>query len=284
MVNVDLEYLKGFYPYQIVNDKSKIKHIVKEYIELLVLEHLTTLPYIKKLSFIGGTNLRLVKGIQRFSEDLDFDCKNFTKDEFNAMTNSIVKFLNLNGFNAKLKDNINEEKLIAYRGNIVFPELLYNLGLTGHKEEKFLLKIEAQDQGIGYNNIKQQINRNGYNIIVPSPPDDILCSMKLAALINRTKGRDFYDCMFLLQRTLPNLDFLEKRININSLDILSSTLDTIISKTNMNNKQNDFKHLLFNSGSEECINNFMEFFKKKINENSITNLTEINQKKNSIKL
>ncbi len=276
MVNVDLEYLKGFYPHQIVNDKSKIKHIVKEYIELLVLEHLTTLPYIKKLSFIGGTNLRLVKGIQRFSEDLDFDCKNFTKDEFNAMTNSIVKFLNLNGFNAKLKDNINEEKLMAYRGNIIFPELLYNLGLTGHKEEKFLLKIEAQDQGIGYNNIKQQINRNGYNIIVPSPPDDILCSMKLAALINRTKGRDFYDCMFLLQRTLPNLDFLEKRININSLDILSSTLDTIISKTNMNNKQNDFKHLLFNSGSEECINNFMEFFKKKINENSITNLTEIN--------
>ncbi|MCK9626641.1 MAG: nucleotidyl transferase AbiEii/AbiGii toxin family protein [Bacteroidales bacterium] len=31
------------------------------------------------MTFIGGTNLRFVKGIDRFSEDLDFDCKDLSK-------------------------------------------------------------------------------------------------------------------------------------------------------------------------------------------------------------
>ncbi len=31
------------------------------------------------MTFIGGTNLRLAKGIDRFSEDLGFDCKPATQ-------------------------------------------------------------------------------------------------------------------------------------------------------------------------------------------------------------
>ncbi|MBR4512447.1 MAG: nucleotidyl transferase AbiEii/AbiGii toxin family protein, partial [Bacteroidales bacterium] len=50
-------------------------HVLKEYIELLALEHLSQSPYASKIVFIGGTCLRLVHGIDRFSEDLDFDCK-----------------------------------------------------------------------------------------------------------------------------------------------------------------------------------------------------------------
>ncbi len=33
---------------------------------------------------------------------------------------------------------------------IHFPELLFDLGLSGHKEERFLIKVESQDQGIVY--------------------------------------------------------------------------------------------------------------------------------------
>ena len=52
------------------------------YLLLMVLDFLSTSPYISKLAFIGGTNLRLVRGIDRFSEDFDFDSKGLTKDEF----------------------------------------------------------------------------------------------------------------------------------------------------------------------------------------------------------
>ena len=66
--------------------------MLKEYIQLLILDFLSTTPFIKKIVFIGGTNLRLVKGIDRFSEDLDFDCKDFSKEEFMEMTDAVINF------------------------------------------------------------------------------------------------------------------------------------------------------------------------------------------------
>ena len=98
---IEIEYLKSFYPPYISSNINKQKHILKEYIELLVLDYLSTTPYMQKLTFIGGTNLRLIKGVQRFSEDLDFDCKNLTESEFIKMTDSVVSFLKANGLNAE---------------------------------------------------------------------------------------------------------------------------------------------------------------------------------------
>lgn len=40
----------------------------------MILDYLSTKPFICKLTFIGCTCLRLAKGIDRFSDDLDFDC------------------------------------------------------------------------------------------------------------------------------------------------------------------------------------------------------------------
>ncbi len=50
------------------------KYLLKEYIQLLILDYLSDTKWTRKITFIGGTNLRLVKGIDRFSEDIDFDC------------------------------------------------------------------------------------------------------------------------------------------------------------------------------------------------------------------
>ncbi len=176
---IDIEYLKSFYPPYISGNPSMQKNILKEYIELLVLDYLATTPYMQKLTFIGGTNLRLIKGIQRFSEDLDFDCKNLTEVEFIKMTDSIVSFLKANGLNVETKDKENP-KLTAFRRNIVFPGLLYDMNLTKHKEERFLLKIEAQNQGVDYVREVKTINRNGFFFMIPAPSDSTLCAMKLS--------------------------------------------------------------------------------------------------------
>ena len=70
---IDLNYISSFFPPQIAAKADFQKHMLKEYIQLMVLDFLVTTPYVSKLAFIGGTNLRLIKGIDRFSEDLDFD-------------------------------------------------------------------------------------------------------------------------------------------------------------------------------------------------------------------
>ena len=79
---IAIEYIRSFFPPAIARESRFDRYMLKEYLQLLILDHLATTPYINKVSFIGGTNLRLIQGIDRFSEDLDFDCKELSEDEF----------------------------------------------------------------------------------------------------------------------------------------------------------------------------------------------------------
>ena len=133
---IQLEQIKHFFPPLLRENASFQKYMIKEYIQLLILDFLSTTSFIRKIVFIGGTNLRLVKGIDRFSEDLDFDCKDLSKEEFTEMTDAIINFLKRNGFRIEVRDRENK-RLTAFRRNILFPEMLFDLGLSGHKEERF---------------------------------------------------------------------------------------------------------------------------------------------------
>ena len=146
---IDLNYIDSFYPPQIAGNANFKKHLLKEYVQLMVLDYIATSQFIGKLAFIGGTNLRLIKGIDRFSEDIDFDCKNMSDAEFKDMTDDVVAFLLRSGMNVEVRDKDNPN-LTAFRRSIYFPEFLFKLGLTGHRDERFLLKNEAEDQGVQY--------------------------------------------------------------------------------------------------------------------------------------
>lgn len=255
---IQLEQIKNYFPPILRENVEFKKHLLKEYIQLMVLDFLSTTVYIRKLVFIGGTNLRLVKGIDRFSEDLDFDCKDFSKQEFMEMTDEVICFLNRSGLNAVSKDKDNE-RLMAYRRSIYFPELLFEMNLSGHREERFLLKIETQDQQILYQPVVANIQGCGYFFPFPVPSDSVLCSMKIAAMLARVKGRDFYDSMFLLSQTQPDYDFLEKRCGIRSLQELQEKTAKLLKVTDLNVKKRDFEHLLFNKANSEKILRFSEF-------------------------
>jgi len=92
------EYIKNFFPPEIRESRNQQKYMIKEYLQLLILDYLTTTPFLRKIVLIGGTNLRLTKGIDRFSEDLDFDCKDLSKEEFMQMTDGIILFLQRSGY------------------------------------------------------------------------------------------------------------------------------------------------------------------------------------------
>lgn len=262
---IELEQIRQFYPALGTGDNIVFaKNILKEYIELMVLDYMSTRPYFKNLTFIGGTNLRLVKGINRFSEDLDFDIKNMNEDEFKEMTTDVVHFLASSGLPVEIKDK-DSSKLSAFRRNIYFPSLLYSMGLSGHKEERFLLKIEAQDQGVDYSACNVHIRRNGFFIPINSPSDDTLLSMKLSALLSRAKGRDFYDAMFLWSNgAKPDFNFLSQRANVKNMEELRNALDELMGRVDLGIKKKDFLHLIFNPNDASRIERFPEFVKSVI--------------------
>ena len=255
---IQLEQIKGYFPAELQGNATYEKYMLKEYIQLMVLDFLSTSPYVKKISFIGGTNLRLVKGIDRFSEDLDFDCKDFSQEDFMQMTDDVLRFLQRSGLRTETRDKVNQ-KLTAFRRNLYFPELLFELGLSGYKAERFLIKVEAQDQGYDYTPVMVNIKRAGFFFPFSVPPDDVLCSMKLSALLNRQKGRDFYDAMFLLGQTEPDYDYLTAKWGIHNKEELKATLTEIVANTDLNVKSKDFEHLLFNRINSDKILRFGEF-------------------------
>ena len=252
---IDLDYIRSFFPPTIARESRFDRYMLKEYLQLLILDHLATTPYINKMSFIGGTNLRLIQGIDRFSEDLDFDCKDMSKEEFMTMTDSAVLYLQQNNINVETRDKPNP-KLTAFRRNLYFPEMLFNLGVTGHREERLLMKIEAQDQGVAYQPVVANINRMGFFFNVLVPPLDVLCAMKFAAILSRQKGRDFYDAIFLLSKTKPNMDFLQTRSGISFMDDLKASLADRLKDIDLNQKMRDFSHLVFNAQNAERIMHF----------------------------
>lgn len=260
---IEIQSLLPYYPQAIAEQAAFHKHILKEYIELLALEHLSQTPYAAKIVFIGETNLRIIHGIDRFSEDLDFDCKNLSEEEFLQMTDMLVEYLRGNGLKVELRDKDNS-KLTAFRRNIYFPGLLFDMNLTGHREERFLMKIEAQDQGVSYTPQTAIVNRCGFMFPITVPPKEVLLSMKLSALLARAKGRDFYDTIFLWQQTEPDYEFLCERNGITSPDALKSALLDKLSTTDLKQKQRDFEHLLFNPSRSKQILIFPAFIDDKL--------------------
>jgi len=255
---IRIEQIRNYFPEAIRENSIFDRHILKEYLQLMILDYLSSTPYILKIVFIGGTNLRLVKGIDRFSEDLDFDCKDLSKPEFIEMANGVIRFLRRSGWKVEVKGKENP-KLAAFRCNIYFPELLFDLGLSGYKEERFLIKIESQDQGILYSPVIANIKGCGFFFPFPVPSDGVLCSMKIAALLARAKGRDFYDLMFLLSQSEPDYEFLSKRCGVHNLLEFKQATEKLLKTVDLKKKQRDFEHLLFNKVNSEKILRFGEF-------------------------
>lgn len=252
---IDLDFIRGFFPQEIASDSRFQRYMLKEYLQLLILDRLANSPYAGRLCFIGGTNLRLIQGIDRFSEDLDFDCRDLSEEEFRTMTDGVVRYLQQNGWAVETRDRENS-KLTAFRRNLYFPQLLFDLGLTGHREERFLIKVEAQDQGAAYTPEVAMVNRMGFFFGIQVPPLDVLLAMKFCAILSRQKGRDFYDTIFLLSKTGPNLEFLRARTGISSLEELKAAVSSCLQNVDLQQKKRDFVHLLFNEANAERILQF----------------------------
>lgn len=254
---MNIDSIRGLFGKNVPVEKTFDKHILKEYIQFEILDFLSRHKLNEKLVFIGGTALRIAYNIDRFSEDLDFDCKEFSKDEFMALTDDVVRYLNSIGYDVVTNDRPNP-RLKAFRRNILFPELLYDEGLSPHLEERFLLKIEAEDQGVDYPTEKRIISRAGFYFPICLPTVDVLCAMKVSAFLNRAKGRDIYDLMFLLGQTKPNIGYLDQKLSLKTEGEVWVAIREKLSQIDVEHKSKDFTHLLFNESSSNKIFLFSE--------------------------
>lgn len=234
--------------------------MVKEYLHHYMLQSLFSCKFSGKIAFLGGTALRYFYYIKRFSEDLDFDCFNLTREQFQEMTTKVEKDLLASGYDVRIEDKIKHLELNAFRRIFVFPELKYKLGISQQKESKFFIKIEAEPHNFNYTpDIKTLI---GFGIVIPvrTVPLDIMFSSKIAAALKRKKDRDFFDVVNLINFAVPDFDYLEDKCQIRtSLQLKESLLNAAESKKLTTRKFYDCEHMLFDKNDIIKIRTFSSY-------------------------
>jgi predicted nucleotidyltransferase component of viral defense system len=231
--------------------------MVKEYFHHYIMQSLYTTKYSNRINFLGGTALRFFYGLKRFSEDLDFDCYNLSRDQFVEMTNRVVTDLQGYGINVVCEDKKRHEELNAYRRVLVFPELKYRLGLSQQKEAKFFIKIEAESHKLNYSSDIKILNGFGVTVPVSVVPIDIMFATKIAAALTRKKDRDFFDVVHLLTFAQPNYEYLTKKFSINSPETLKAELLKAASSKQLDKRTiYDCDHMLFFKNDNQKIKLF----------------------------
>jgi len=237
------------------------KSILKEYLQYKILRSIFENKYANKLSFLGGTALRIIHNNTRFSEDLDFDNFNLNKTEFIDLGQIIKKDLELEG----LKVEINAKTKNAYRLNIRIPKLLFETGLASMIEQKILIQIDTVPQNFDYIIEKPLLNKFEIFTQINSVPKDILLAQKIYAAINRKRkmGRDFFDIVFLFGiGAKPNFKYLNKNIGVKNKLELKTYLLKNIADLNFNILSEDVEPLLFYPQDKKKVLMFKEFVKQ----------------------
>lgn len=234
--------------------------MLKEYIHHHMLHFLFSGRYAGKIAFLGGTALRYFYDLKRFSEDLDFDCTDLTKDEFFQMTDKVNSELLGMGYQVMIDDKIRYTQLKAFRRVFVFPELKYRLGLSPHKEAKFFIKIEAEAQDAEYQPEIKTLAGFGVVSSVKCVPLSVLFSSKIAAALHRKKDRDFYDVLHLIDFAKPDYIYLEKKCGISTpLQLKESLLAAADEKQLSTRKEFDCEYALFDKNELVRIRSFSEY-------------------------
>lgn len=188
---------------------EKKRGILREYLQVKFLAELYRRPAARKLSFIGGTCLRILRGIDRFSEDLDFDNLGLSRPELGRLiTGAAQEFLRENievEVSAKLKEGITYHSLR-------FPKLLFDLKITTNPREKLMIKIDYSHQWKGQKPETALMAKYGFIEQVITNPLNQIMVQKLAAYVTRarTQPRDMYDIVWLFSRgARPDREFMK---------------------------------------------------------------------------
>jgi len=224
-----IEELKSLINISSVQNKSNlyIRSLLKEFLQVYVLNYIYLNPnYNKNFLFTGGTCLRHCFGLNRLSEDLDFDLKN--EIDANNLKSSIEAYFKTEF----MYDGLQVSILQKGRQLLLKFPVLKELKLATESESDLLyIKLDMSLMASKiYNQNSTLKSINNFNYLVTHYDLPTLFASKIVTILTRqrflgkeninvVKGRDYFDLLwFLDKKVIPNLD----RIN----DLLESSYTT----------------------------------------------------------
>jgi len=256
---LDIKQIESFFPEHLWPFK---KNLLREYLQYKILEAIFESPMADKLTFMGGTCIHMVHGSPRFSEDLDFDNPGISRRDFEALSHKVKRILELQGYTVELKNTYQD----AFRAYLRFPGLLFDSGISGHRDEKLLIQIDTEPQKIKYNPDKFILNKFDVFSRINIVPAGILAAQKIFCIFNRSRpmGRDFFDVVFLLGKTEVNFDYLTRKMSIRNKTELRDRLLLRCAQLNFKRLAKDLEPFVYSKKEVNRVLMFPDFVQQGI--------------------
>ncbi|MBW1812515.1 MAG: nucleotidyl transferase AbiEii/AbiGii toxin family protein [Deltaproteobacteria bacterium] len=257
---LDIKQIESFYPEYLWTFK---KNLLREYLQYKILEAIFESSLADKLTFMGGTCIHIVHGSPRFSEDLDFDNPGMQRHDFEVLSQRVKRGLALQGYTVELKNTYQD----AFRASLRFPGLLHASGISGHRDEKLLIQIDTEPQGVQYLPDKYILNKFDVFSRIHTVPTDILAAQKIFCIFNRNRpmGRDFFDVVFLLGKSDVNMNYLTRKMSIRDKKELRDRLLSRCAQLDFRRLAKDLEPFVYSKKELNRVLMFPDFIQQAIN-------------------
>ena len=189
---------------------------MREYLQARILAVLQEQGAMIPLAFLGGTALRFLYQLPRYSEDLDFSLEKFGEDyQFRTYLEAISTVLTQEGYPLQVKFNDQKTMQHAFIG---FPGLLFEFGLSPHGDQNFTIKIEVDTSPpLGADLTTSLIRYRELFLNIQHHDQASLLAGKVHAVLQRKylKGRDVFDLVWHLSDRswpMPNFSMLNRAL------------------------------------------------------------------------
>ena len=192
------------------------RNLAREFLQASILAALQRAGAMVPLAFQGGTALRFLYAIRRYSEDLDFALERAGAGyDFRGYLEAVRADMRRNGYDVDLA-RVSDQKAV-HSAFVRFPGLLHELGLSGHREEALAVKLEVDARPPSGAALEITVVRRHVLLRIQHHDRASLLAGKLHAILQRPypKGRDFYDLIWYLSDRAwppPNLVLLNNAL------------------------------------------------------------------------
>lgn len=196
------------------DEENAIKEITQE----VALYALEKVGFFEHAIFQGGTCLRIVHGLDRFSEDLDFALRSANPDfDLNKYLIEASKTMKLYGYEIEVAGEDKVDKSVKSR--FIKDESIKKLLKFAHRQDskkKIQIKIEVDINPPAGDKIESNYLDFPTQFMVITHDIPSLFAGKTHALLcrNYVKGRDWYDYLWYISKNVKvNLEMLENTLN-----------------------------------------------------------------------
>ena len=190
-------------------------NLVREYLQAHILASLQTAGAFAALAFHGGTALRVLHGLRRFSEDLDFSLERPAERlDLADLARKAGRDLELSGY--AIEVTVRTAGAV-HAAHVKFPGLLRDVGLTTDPRRKLAVRLDVDTRPPAGAVSEQRLVTRHFPIVFRAHDLASCMAGKLHALLTRghAKGRDVYDLAWFMThpaRPEPNVEYLRNAL------------------------------------------------------------------------